>query len=107
MEESVEQRLRAKKQIREFFDARRSALNVGPLTDFSFENQLKRRFLAELNSMAKEFEFRAEKESDVSKLLEKAGRAVEKLKKAYIDEIKSRPVGESVYKKLISEIQGI
>ena len=91
-------RNRAKQQIREFFDSKRTEL-------FEIEfPAIKRRFLGELNSLAKEMEFLAsdlaDKGKGVEETLKKSEEKFKKLIKQFLKDIPDDPIIGIPYKKI-------
>ena len=88
----------ARRQIQEFFDEKREIF-------FKIEfPEIKRRFLGETNSLAKEMEFLVSDLSDKGKpiepALDKAKVKFEKLKKQFLKSIPNDPILGIPYKKL-------
>jgi len=55
----MSKRIENRKVVQDFFEVKRKALSVRGIFDFSYENKMKRRFLAEMNALARDFEHKA------------------------------------------------
>ena len=84
-DEKLRLRQEAKQQIRQFFDAKRAALDSKGAFDFSPDNIIKHRFLTAMNGIARDAEIRAmslaDRGEDWQRALDEAQKRFEKLKK--------------------------
>ncbi len=118
MATELEIRMRARRKVTEYFDRIRKALKVGPIWDFSKENQVKRRFLAELNAMARDFEAKVveavsgiEDEAKAMEIAENiismARERVRRLKEVTIRELSSMPGADRIFSKVMQLIRNL